>query len=266
MNLRVLLHRFFQIVPENNQLERIWVLAKTDYILRYYGTSFGIVWAFINPLFRVLIYYFVFTMVFQMDIPNYALYLFSGILLWQFFRESTNKGITLLKSKRYLIESININKPDLFISSLLSNLMGLLINFLIYFLISLIFGVHYNVNVLWFPVIILNTCLLILGTNLILASVSVHFKDIQHFWDMAMLLGMWITPIFYGKSIIFEKVPALLYLNPMAGIIINLRETLLYGNPPDMRMIGYDYLYALVLIGLAYPIFKKVTLLAAEKI
>lgn len=259
-------HFIAGLFPESNKLERIWILAKTDYIQRYYGSNLGIFWAFINPLLRVMVYYFVFTMIFQNRIPNYALYLFSGLLLWRFFSEGTNSGIDLLKKKRYLIENISIRRIDLYVSSVLSSLIGFLINFFIYFLISILFQVHYTANVLYFPILVLNTCLIVLSVSMLLSGISVYFKDIKHFWDIVLLLGMWVSPIFYGRTVIFQKLPALLYANPLAGIIINLRETVLYGRSPDHFLLVYDILFGVVLFLICIPIYNKMAKKGAEKL
>ena len=82
-------------IPENNQYERIWILAKTDFKLKYYDTFLGMIWAIASPLFRILIYYFVFTFIFTNKIPNYGLHIFSGLLVWMFFQEATKKGLTM---------------------------------------------------------------------------------------------------------------------------------------------------------------------------
>lgn len=254
------------ILPESNKLERIWILAKTDYVQRYYGSNLGIFWAFINPLLRVMVYYFVFTMIFQNRIPNYALYLFSGLLLWRFFSEATNSGIDLLKKKRYLIQNIGMRKFDLYISSVLSSLIGFLINFFIYFLISILFRVEYTSTVLYFPVLVFNTCLIIISVSMLLSAIAVQFKDIKHIWDIALLLGLWVSPIFYGKTLVFQRVPELLYANPLAGIIINLRETVLYARQPDMFLLWYDLAYAVVLMLITLPIYNKLSKKGPEKL
>lgn len=253
-------------IPISNKLERIWILAKTDYIQRYYGSKLGIFWAFINPMLRVIIYFFVFTILFRSKIPNYGFYLFSGILLWRFFSESTNNAINLFKKKRYLILNININKLDLFYSTIVSSLIGLLINFFIYFVISLIFGIPYSLTVIFFPILILNTCMVILAVSMMLSVVSVYFKDIKHLWDLVLLLGLWVSPIFYGKSVIFRTFPALLYLNPLGGIFINLRHVMVYGRMPDMELLVFNLLYGILLLGIAYPLFNRLNSKAAEKL
>lgn len=257
--------RIIESIPENNRFERIWLLAKTDFKQRYYGSALGMVWALINPMFRLLIYYFVFTVIFENRIENYALYLFSGLLLWMFFSETTKKSFTVLKRKRYLIENIQSYKLDIYISFLLANLFALIFNFGVYFLLSLVFSISYSWTVLYFPLLILNLCILVFAVSLIISVIHIYLKDIDHIWSMILIGLFWTSPIFYARSIIFEKLPILLYVNPLAGIMINVREVLIYAKPPDYFNLFYDFIYAIVLLAISLVVFNKNVHKAAEK-
>jgi ABC-type polysaccharide/polyol phosphate export permease len=251
-------------LPENNKLERIWVLAKTDFIERYYGTRLGVVWALINPFFQLMVYYVAFTLLFSVKIPNFALYVFSGLIFMMFFSEATTKGLSLLQRYKPILENINIHKLDLYLSAILSTFMGFAFNFLIYLLLSLFFNVNYNAFVLYTPLIILNLCIFVLATQLLLGIINIFVRDINHLWDMALLLLFWGSPIFYGKEIILEKLPVLLYLNPLAGVFINLREVLLFGSPPLYNLLLLNFIESIVLLVISLVIFKKYSSRAVE--
>ncbi|MCF6171086.1 MAG: ABC transporter permease [Bacteroidales bacterium] len=257
--------KIFESLPENNRMERIWLLAKTDFKQRYYESALGMVWALINPMFRLLIYYFVFTVIFESKIPNYALYLFSGLLLWMFFQEATKGSMLILRKKSYLIENIQSNKLDIYVSFILANLFGLLFNFVVYFLLSLVFSISYSWTVLFFPLLLLNLAILVFAVSLLLSTIHIHLKDIDHIWSMVLIVIFWTSPIFYGRAIIFEKLPLLLYVNPMAGIMINVREVLINANQPDYFNFFYDFFYAFVLLAVSLVFFNKNIHKAAEK-
>ncbi len=261
-----MLKNILESLPENNRLERIWLLAKTDFKQRYYESNLGLVWALINPLFRLLIYYVVFTVVFESKIENYALYLFSGLLLWMFFSETTKKGIKILINKRYLIENIPFNKLDLFIASTIAGAIGLAFNFFVYFILSLFFSIEYSVTVLFLPVLLFNMCLLVFAVSILLSTIHIYLKDIGHLWDMFLILLFWTSPIFYGRGVLFEKLKILLYLNPIAGIMNNVREILIYGRNVDYFWLAYDFIYVFILMGVALIFFKRYFYKAAEKI
>lgn len=244
-------------LPENNKLERIWILAKTDFIQRYYGTKLGVVWALINPFFQLIVYYLVFKILFATKVPNFALYLFSGIIILMFFSESTSKGLILLSKQKHILENIVMNKLDLYYSALISTFMGFGFNFLTYLIFSLFFTVNYTVYVIFIPVLILNLCILILAIQLILGIIHVYFRDINHLWDMALLLFFWGSPVFYGKEVIIDQIPIIMVINPLAGILVNLRESLLFGQAPLFDVMVYNMIFAVVLLIIALFIFKK---------
>ncbi len=264
--LQKLVKPFVHLLPESNRLERIWILAKFDFKSRYYYHSLGILWALIKPLFEFAVFYILFTVILKNDIPYYALYLFLGLILWYFFVEGTNKGILVLRQKQYLIENIQFNRGDLFIAITFSAFLAFAFNFLAYALMSLVMGVvPFHAYLFFFPLLLGAFFTFTMGTSLILATLSIYLKDIQHLWDMVLLAGFWLTPILYDVALIGDNLPFLLYMNPVTGIIINIREVLLYGNPPDFALLCVSLAYALVIFGLGYFMFRRYSHKAAEK-
>lgn len=265
-----MLQHFFKritgLIPSNNKYERIWILAQTEFKMRYAETLLGFFWTLITPLVRLTIYYYVFSMIFQKAIPNYGLHIFSGLIVWMFFMEATKKGMTVLKSKRYLLENIRLNPLDLYTSSLLTSLMVFSVNLAVYFVFSLFFDIEVNWTLIFVLLHIFNVCLLAFGIILILSTINIFFRDISKIWEMFLLGMFWINPIFYAKAVIFEHFPALMYINPLAGIIINTRNGLLYGMMPDWNILAYDMFYAAVVFVIGLVVFKKYFYKAAEKL
>ena len=220
----------------------------------------------INPLFRLVIYYFVFTHLIGNRVPNFALYLFSGLIAWLFFAQGTKKGINLLKQKKYLIESIQFEQLDLFISAILSVFFAFMYNLAAYAIIHLLFFIPIKMTVLFFPLLVLNIFILVLAVSILLATINIYLRDIEHFWDVVILAGFWLTPIIYPKEAMLERFYVLAYLNPMAGIVINIRETVLYGQPPLYNFLIYDMLYAIVLLVIAIYLYKTYAHKAVEKL
>ena len=263
-----MIKRFYEkitgTIPESNQLERIWIIAKTDFSERYYGTKLGIVWAFLNPLFTISVYYVAFKFIFQVSIPNFILYVFSGFIIYFFFSEATVKGMLILKTKLYLIENIRFNPINIFFASILSNLYGFIFSLSIYLLISFLFPVEYSWKALFFPLLIVNLIVLLLGINLLLSALYIYIRDISHIWDMILLLIFWASPIFYSKEILLDNFKFILYINPVSGIIINVREVLLYNRSPDFSIFFYDMLFSLILLVISVIVFRKLSTKAVE--
>lgn len=244
----------------HRRLERIWKIAHIDFKKRYYDSFLGLFWALLNPLFRLGIYYFIFTTFFSEGrIENFALYLFSGLITFLYFKELSTNAMTIFNSKRYLIESIQISKIDLFYSSAISCTIGYLFNLFAFVLMSLFFSIQYSFNVLYMIPIIITICIMGTAFGIILATIRIFFKDIVQFWMMASLLMFWSCPIFYRGEAIIEKVPIIMYLNPMSGVIHNVRPVLMYATPPDFFWIIYTFCFAVLLYLISLVVLKKGT-------
>jgi ABC-type polysaccharide/polyol phosphate export permease len=262
-----MIQRLLARLPENNRLERIWVLAKTDFLKRYYGSFLGLLWAFIRPVIHLMIYYSVFTMVLDRGLPQFALFLFLGLVLYMFFSETTNNGLNLIKKNRHLLENIPMNPYDIYFASILSALIAFFFNFTAYFLISLFFDVQVSIQALTFPLLMINFILFIFSVEIILSIVSVYLRDIIHLWDLVRMALLWLSGIFYEVDPDGEGLSAILaFLTPLAGIILNCRNIFIYGESIHWGIFFYDYLYALVLLLIAILVYRKYSGRLLEKI
>ena len=121
-------------IQRTNKLERLWLLAKIEFKLRYYENKVGLLWALIKPLMDIAIYYTVFQIILKQGIPAFASYLFIGLILWNFFVESTTGTVQILHVKKYLYEYSNMNKLEIYISTIFSTSIGFFFNFVMFFM------------------------------------------------------------------------------------------------------------------------------------
>ncbi len=251
-------------LPSNNRIERIWKLSQVDFKKRYYNDILGIVWALINPICRILIYYVVFTQVFKSREDNFILFLFSGLIIWMGFSEASKKGINVFKSKRYLLENIQFEKIDLFFAHVLSVFFGLSFNIVIYILFSLVIGVGFGVNAFYFIFVFFNLFVLCVGVSMILSVAVGLLKDLSHLWDIALLAGFWGSGIFFSAEKIMDPIPLAKY-NPLLGMISNTRETLLLNSAPDLFFLTYSFVFSIFTFVLGYILLHKYGHLYFEK-
>src|SRR5215207_6383091 len=97
-------------LQRSNKFERIWMLAKIEFKLRYYENKLGLLWALLKPVMDICIYYVAFKIILKQNIPAFASYLFIGLIIWNFFVESTTGTIQILQIKKFLYEYSNMNK------------------------------------------------------------------------------------------------------------------------------------------------------------
>ena len=253
----------------SNKHERLWLLAKIEFKLRYYENKLGLLWALIKPLMDVAIYYIVFKTILQTDVPAFASYIFIGLILWNFFVESTTGTIQILNTKKYLYEYSNMNKLEIYTSTLLSNSIGFFFNLAMFVLFYNFFesvSIGLNWNNLWILLLFLNLFLLSLALSLILSCLYIIAKDITQVWQVFTSLLFFLSPIFYKLSVFKGALPSFDYANPIAGIIINARRVMMEGLPPDFSLLGWDFAYAIILLVIGLGLLNRLGSKAAEKL
>ena len=263
-------------LPENNRFELIWKLAQVDFRKRYYNDRLGLFWALLNPLIRVLVYFSVFTYVLdrtRLGVDNFALYLFSGLIFWMAFVETSRKGLKLLIAKRYLIQNIKFNKIDLYISSALASLMGFSFNLLAYgvaaFIILPLCGFSMpsvGWSVLFLPILIVNIYLIALGFSMFLSVAHIYYKDVQHLLDVTFLIGIWSSGVIIPVSKFIVDYPLIPHIQPIAGILTNVRNVILLGNPINEVYLISNLVFGIIFYLIGVQLVNKKTHLAFEKI
>src|ERR1700761_2642829 len=205
----------------SNKLERLWLLAKIEFKLRYYENRLGLLWALIKPVMDMCIYYVAFKVILKSTVPAFASYLFIGLILWNFFLESTGGTIQILNTKKYLYEYSNMNKIEIYLSTLMANSIGFFFNLIMFMLIyNLLEAPSNSVTVmnLWIVVLFINLFVLSLGLSLILSNIYILAKDISQIWVVFTSFLFFLSPIFYNIDTFKSALPNFEYGNPIAGI------------------------------------------------
>ena len=256
-------------VRRSNKSERLWLLAKIEFKLRYYENKLGLFWALIKPLMDIAIYYLVFQTILKGDIPAFASYLFIGLILWNFFVESTTGMVQILYTKKYLYEYSNMNKLEIYVSTMLSNAIGLFFNFTM-FLIFFNFiekdTIGTTLYTLWIVPLFINLFILSIAVSLILSNIYVIAKDITQIWQVFTSFLFFLSPIFYKLDTFKARLPSFDYMNPIAGIIINARRATMEGKNPDFQLLLFDLGYASILLLIGLLLLNKLGSKAAEKL
>ncbi len=206
----------------------VWVLAKTDFKLRYHGSILGFFWVILKPLFQFLILNFVFSHIFQGG-SEYSLGLFTGIILWSFFSEGTMVGITSIMSKAHIITKIAVPKWIVVFSSVLNTIFNYLLNIVILLLFFYFYGMFPStlgiLGLLYYSIMV---SFIIFSVSFLLAPLYLKFRDINQIWDVFLMAGFYAAPIIYPITTLPENIRALLYLNPMTLPIVHVKEFLLH--------------------------------------
>ncbi len=201
-------------------------MVSTDFKVRYQNSVLGYMWSLLKPLFLFAILYIVFTYIIPLGkgVEHYPVYLLMGIVLWNFFVESTMIGAGSVVARGDLIRKIRIPRYLVVLSSSLSALINLGLSLIVVFVFALFNGVVPTLS--WFLIIplILELFVFAQGMSFLLAALFVKFRDITYIWEILLQAGFYATPIIYPLTSVPVRYQKWFFMNPMAQIIQDARH------------------------------------------
>ncbi|MCR5626337.1 MAG: ABC transporter permease [Lachnospiraceae bacterium] len=212
--------------------ELIWKLAKNDFKSKYAGSYLGIVWAFIQPVVTVLVYWFVFTVGARTDMTGettypFVLWLICGIVPWFFFSDALGQGTSALLSYEFLVKKVVFKISILPIIKVLSSLFIHLFLCAVTLILLILNGFYPTIYWIQLPYFSLCTFLLVLGMSYITCSIVVFFRDLGQIISIALQVGVWITPIMWHLDFLSRPMQILFKLNPVYYVVDGFRMALL---------------------------------------
>ena len=232
---------------------------------RYRGSVLGFFWSFINPLLLLTVYTLVFKYVMpgiHTDVEPYAVFMFCGILPWTWFASSLSESSGVLISGGNLIKKVLFPAEVLPIVSVLTNMVHFFLGLPILVAFLLVYG-HYPapLNLLWFPVAVVVQLLFTIALALILAALSVHFRDIKDILSNLLTLWFFATPIIYPwfqPSV--RKFHTFFDINPFTHLAVTYQESLFFNQAPVGHwkwLLGYLGVGSVLLFLAGYWLFDR---------
>lgn len=232
-------------------------LVKRDFKKKYKRTVLGMLWSILSPLLMLLVMKLVFTQFFGRSTPYYTTYIFSGLLVFNFFSESTGQGMTSLISNAGIFTKVNIPKYLFLFSKNVSALINFGLTLVIFFVFAAIDGIPFSwrVVLLIYPVI----CLTIfnIGCGLVLSAWFVFFQDIQYLWSVFLRLIMYMSALFYSIDSYGLFVRNAFLCNPVYVYIRYFRKIVIDGQVPSIWFHLLAAFYAGIMFVLGYLMYKK---------
>ena len=233
---------------------------------KYKGSFLGVLWSFLNPLLMVLVYALVFPYIMRMNVPNYLVYLITGVIPWNFFTTCITTGCNCVWINGGIIKKVYFPREILPISVVVAGL----INFLISCVIDLIFtvfgGIGISIQLLWLPLIAIIQSALSLGLLFVLSAINVYVRDIEYLVAFLLNLLFYATPILYTASMFPSKVRWILYLNPMSTIVDAYRSIFYYKVMPNLASLALVGILSFIILIIGYIIFRKLEKGFAEEV
>jgi len=224
------------ILPKNRSpfyvFKRV-LLSKFRIKKKYKDSSLGILWSLLNPLLYMIVLTLVFSKLFERTIENFPVYLLTGRLLFDFFSSSTTASMNSVIQAASLIKRVYFPKYIITLSKIISNFIFLLISLVVLALIMAFTRAPVTVNILFAPIYLLLQFFFCCGMGLLLATVTVFFRDVQHLYSVLTTMLMFASAIFYPAEIIPDKFHFILDLNPLFHFIDGFRTVVYHGLPAE---------------------------------
>lgn len=214
-----------------NYKELIWMLAKTDFKLRYHGSALGYFWALLKPLLTFAVLNFVFSSVFNprgTGADTYSLQLLVSLVMFYFFSEGTSAGMSSLLSKAQLVTKIYVPRWTIILASTINATLIFLMNLVIvaFFFAIKGFMPHFPA-ILMFLLFSIFIYIIVLSFSLITAPLYVKFRDLAMIWEVLLMIILYASPIIYPLATLPAKYHTFILLNPLAFIIHFTKESLI---------------------------------------
>lgn len=232
-------------------------LVSRDFKTKYKRSALGMAWSFLNPLLTMSVQYVVFSTLFKSDIPNYPVYLLSGIVFFNFFNEAVSMGMTSITGNASLIKKVYMPKYIYPVSRILSSLVNFALAIIPLLLVMLITGTAFTPALLLLIFDML--CLLgfVTGMSLLLTTAMTFFQDTQFLWGVVSMMWMYLTPLFYPESIIPAQFLTVYHMNPMYQYITFARICIIDGVSPEPMAYLWCILSSVVVLGMGILTFKR---------
>ena len=239
--------------------ELLFFLTWRDVQVRYRQTVLGVLWAFLQPFLKLVIFSVIFGGLAKIDSEGfpYPIFVFAGMLPWQFFSEALTRSSGSVVGSSSLITKVYF--PRLIVP--LSSVGACLVDFLISFVILFGLMAHYRLAPSWamlavFPLTAL-TVAVALGVGIWLSALTVAYRDFRYVVPFAVQIWMFLTPVIYPVRIIPARWHWLVSLNPMSGIVDAWRSAIL-GKAFAWGNLGISCAVAAVVLILGLHYFRRV--------
>lgn len=239
----------------------IWALTKRHLAQRYRGSLLGFLWSFLNPLCLMLVYMLVFQFYIRFDaVENYTIFLFCGLLPWIWFSSALIEGTAAISSGGHLITKSLFPAHILPIVSVLTSLVNYILSLPLLFIFMWFMGSEFYLSLCFLPALVAIQLLLLAGLTLLLGSLNVYFRDIQHIVTNLLTLLFFLCPIIYPISVVPERFRFTMEYNPLALLTAGYQSVILNGMLPSLQSIAVllGVAVAAVLVGyLAYEHYHE---------
>lgn len=206
-------------------------LISSDIRIKYKNSSLGLFWSMISPAFTLGVYYLVFSVFLKNGYPNFVIYLFSGLVVWNMFQNSINTATGVIVDRAALVKKVSFPREIL----ALSNVGASVVYFVVQLLVLAIFVAGVGHAPAWkfmviLPISFLSLYLFTSALAMVMSAVNVYLRDMKHLMEVLLQLWFWLTPVVYSYEnqiaphLARRGLSFLYFLNPVTLIVVTFQR------------------------------------------
>ena len=227
--------------------ELLYFLVWRDIKIRYKQTALGVAWVVLQPVISMLVFSGLFGVL--LSAPSngapYPIFVYAGLLPWNYFAGSLARSSTSLVDSRNLITKVYFPRLLVPLTSVMAGLIDFAVGFIVLIIMMLLYGVAPTTAIVFLPAFLLLAMLTALGFGLWLSALNVRYRDIGYIIPFLVQIWLYVTPVIYSVSLIPERFQFLLGLNPMTSVVAGFRWVLL-GQAPASQSSNLVFVLSLI--------------------
>lgn len=232
-------------------------LTKKDVKLKYRNSVLGFVWTLLEPLLTMIVLTIVFGTIMEKKTPHFSVYILTGRLLYTFFSGGTKLALKSIRRNAGMIRKVYVPKYMYPLAAVMSSFITFLLSLVVLVLVAGAQGMKPTRHLLGVFLPLITLFVMTVAIGLLLSVLDVFFRDLEYLWNVATMLIMYMSAIFYpAENLLDSKYGVLIRYNPLYSVIANFRHAI-YGQPPELFYTVYPIVFSLVILVVGVYFFYK---------